>query len=62
MGARALVPTTGAISLCRGVRFFYVGGIFIEKTARSSPPCDGLSWAVSNTAIDIFWCCMFVEV
>ena len=41
---------------------FYFGGFFIEKTDRSSAPCDGPSWVVSNTAIESFWRCLFVEI
>ena len=45
-----------------GCIFFDFGGLFIEKTARSGPPCDGPSRAASNTAIESFWRCIFVEI
>ena len=34
----------------------------MEKTARSSAPCAGPSWAASNTAIESFWLWKFVEI
>ena len=43
-------------------RFFDFGYLFIEKTARSSDSCDGSRQAVSNTAIESFWRCIFVEI
>ena len=41
---------------------FDFGGLLIKKTARSSRSCDGPSWAASNTAIESFWRCLFVEI
>ena len=54
-------PNWGGISGSRGT-FFDLGGLCIEKTARSLPPCDGPSWAGSNTAIESFWRCIFAEI
>ena len=46
----------------RGATFLNIGGLFIDKTVRSSRSCDGPSWAASNTAIESFWRCTFVEI
>ena len=45
-----------------GGTFFDFGGLLTKETDRSSAPCDGPSWAASNTAIESFWRCIFVEI
>ena len=42
--------------------FFYFGCLFIDKTVRSSPWCDGSQQAGSNTAVESFWRWKFVEI
>ena len=54
LGPGASYPN-GAIYRDRGVRFLF-GGLFVEKTARSSPSCDGSQLAESNTAIESCKC------
>ena len=61
-GGQGTRTPTGAASRDRGGSFFILVGFFIEKSARSSRSCDGPSWAASNTAIESFWRCLFVEI
>ena len=42
--------------------FLHFGGLVIDKTARGSPSGDGSRQAGSNTAIESFWRCIFVEI
>ena len=61
IGGQSLCTPTGAISWDRGY-FFDFGGFAIKKTVRSSASRDGSPWAGSNTAIESFWRCIFVEI
>ena len=45
-----------------GGTFFDFGRLFIDKTVRSSRWGDGSQQAGSNTAIESFWRCKFVEI
>ena len=41
---------------------FDFGWLFIDKTVRSSPSCGGPQQADSNTTIESFYRCIFVEI
>ena len=43
-------------------RCFDIGGLFVDKSVRSSPSCDGPEQAGSNAAIESFWHCIFVKI
>ena len=61
IGGQSTCTPTGAISRDSGGTFFDVGGLFIDEVVRWSSSGDGSQWAGSNTAIESFWRCIFVE-
>ena len=45
-----------------GGTFFDLGGLFMDKMARSTAACDGPQLAGSNTATESFWRCILFEI
>ena len=59
---RALAIPSSGNSWDKGGVVLNLGALFVNKTVPGSPSGDGSQHADSNTAIESFWGCIFVEI